>query len=256
MIVLRQSTAITFRIGPFVDDGDGVTPETALSISATDIQIAKHTGAFANKNDATGSTHDSSGFYTCVFNATDTNTLGMLKLKCLEAGAAPYWERFMVMPATEYDVLFGTNSLTVDLNAGQGPRSTGQFRGFIRQGTDVTLPIGPFTSTNGIDLATGLTITAAEVEIRKAGGAFAAKNEASAAAHDADGIYDALLNEIDTDTAGQFQLKVNDAAAVIVLHEYIVMPQHQYDSLLGTGLEALLIQSGGFSAAAYLLKRR
>ena len=47
MRLLRQSTAFTFRAGPFLDATDGVTAETALSIAQADIQISKAGGAFA-----------------------------------------------------------------------------------------------------------------------------------------------------------------------------------------------------------------
>ena len=43
--LLKQSTAYIFRIGPFLDDGDGKTAETGLSIAQADIQISKTGGA-------------------------------------------------------------------------------------------------------------------------------------------------------------------------------------------------------------------
>ena len=50
---LKQSTAVTIRMGPFLDKTDGVTEETALGLASTDVQLSKAGGAFANKNDAT-----------------------------------------------------------------------------------------------------------------------------------------------------------------------------------------------------------
>ena len=36
---IKQSTASTIKLGPFLDDTDGKTPETGLTISQADIRI-------------------------------------------------------------------------------------------------------------------------------------------------------------------------------------------------------------------------
>jgi hypothetical protein len=111
---LKQSTAFTFRIGPFVDATDGVTPETSLTIAQADIQISKNGGAFAQTSASPTTTHDSDGWYQCPLTATDTNTLGPLTVQITMAGAAPVWEHFMVRPANVYDALVsGTRWLSV-----------------------------------------------------------------------------------------------------------------------------------------------
>jgi hypothetical protein len=104
---LKQSTAYTFRLGPFVDSTDGFTPETALTIAATDVFLSKAGAAFAAKNEATAltGTGDARGYYTCVMNTTDTNTLGALRAHCYVAGALPVWQDFMVVPANVYESL-------------------------------------------------------------------------------------------------------------------------------------------------------
>ena len=100
---LKQSTAFTFRIGPFVDSTDGVTAETALSIAQADIQISKNGGAFAQTSASPTTTHDADGWYQCPLTATDTNTLGPLTVQIVMAGALPVWEHFMVVPANVYE---------------------------------------------------------------------------------------------------------------------------------------------------------
>ena len=47
MIWLKQSTAVTIKFGPFVDDSDGKTAETALSIAQADIRLSKNGGDVA-----------------------------------------------------------------------------------------------------------------------------------------------------------------------------------------------------------------
>ena len=106
MRLLRQSTAFTYRIGPFVDDTDGVTAETGLSIAQADIQISKDGGAFAQTSDSSPTTtHDADGWYQCPFTTTDTNTLGPMTVQIKMAGALPVWEHFTVVSAAVYDAL-------------------------------------------------------------------------------------------------------------------------------------------------------
>jgi hypothetical protein len=104
---LKQSTAFTFRIGPFVDSADGVTPETGLAIGQADIQISKAGGAFAQTSASPTTTHDADGWYQCPLTTTDTGTLGTLTVQIVMAGALPVWEHFMVLPANVYDSLVG-----------------------------------------------------------------------------------------------------------------------------------------------------
>jgi hypothetical protein len=104
---LKQSTATDVELGPFVDSTDGVSPETALTISQVDCQLIKNGGAAAQKNDATSATHLAGGHYKVPLNATDTGTLGRLRLYVNESGAVPVWRDFMVVPANIYDSLVG-----------------------------------------------------------------------------------------------------------------------------------------------------
>ncbi len=112
-IFLKQSTAVDVVIGPFVDDTDGKTAETALTISQADCQLTKNAGAMAQKNNATAASHLGGGHYKVPFSTTDTNTLGLLRLYVNESGALPVWLDMMVMPANVWDSLFGADRLQV-----------------------------------------------------------------------------------------------------------------------------------------------
>lgn len=107
IIPVKQSTAVTLKIGPFVDATDGVTKETALTIAQASVLLSKANGAFAQKNDATSATHDAAGWYAVPLNATDTNTLGRLSIDISIAGAAPVWVECWVYQANVYEALFG-----------------------------------------------------------------------------------------------------------------------------------------------------
>lgn len=108
MRFLRQSTAATVKLGPFLDSTDGATAETGLTITQADIRISKAGGAFAPTSSATGATHDENGYYGVPLDATDTNTVGRLRVTVAESGALPVWEDFSVLSAGVYDWLFGT----------------------------------------------------------------------------------------------------------------------------------------------------
>lgn len=111
---LKQSTAVTIKLGPFVSNSDGYTPQTSLTISQADIRLTKNGGAFAQTNNAAGATHDENGYYGVPLDTTDTNTLGTLRVAVNESGALPVWQDFMVVPSNVWDSLFGSDKLQVD----------------------------------------------------------------------------------------------------------------------------------------------
>lgn len=108
---LKQSTAFSFRAGPFVDSTDGVTPETGLSIGQADIQISKDGGAFAQTSTTPTATHDVDGFYICPLTAGDTDTLGPLRVQITVSGAVNFsidtsnWSQTCLMGKTCLTVL-------------------------------------------------------------------------------------------------------------------------------------------------------
>lgn len=121
-IALKLSTASQeVPLGPFVDDADGDTQMTALTIANTDIKIWK-TGAttLANKNSG-GATHISGGIYYCVLDATDTDTLGPLVIFVHVADALPVRLECVVLPAMVYDSgIAGTDVLQADVTQWNG----------------------------------------------------------------------------------------------------------------------------------------
>src|SRR3972149_4390780 len=112
---LKQSTAVTLKIGPFVDSTDGNTAETALTIAQADVRLSKNGGNIAHKTEATSCTHDELGMYDCPVDATDTGTLGRLDLVVAETGALVVRHTYMVVPANVWDSLFGADALQVDV---------------------------------------------------------------------------------------------------------------------------------------------
>ncbi len=104
---LKQSTAATIVLGPFVDDVDGKTAETALTIAQADVRLSKNGGSFAQKNDTGSAGHMENGYYSCALNTTDTNTPGRLRVAVSKSGALPVWLNITILAANVYDSLIG-----------------------------------------------------------------------------------------------------------------------------------------------------
>lgn len=118
MNILKQSTAATIKFGPLIDDSDGKTAETALTISQADIRLSKNGGDFAQTNNASGATHDENGYYDIPLDITDTGTLGRLRVAVSKSGALPIWQDFLIVTANVYDSLVG-GSDKLDVNAAE-----------------------------------------------------------------------------------------------------------------------------------------
>jgi hypothetical protein len=110
---LKQSTAYTFRMGPFVDDTDGKTAETGLSIARADVRLSKDGGDFAQKTETSASLHDEIGYYIVILDGTDTGTVGELLVAVHESGALPVFKTFFVVEEAIYDTMFAPSATLV-----------------------------------------------------------------------------------------------------------------------------------------------
>lgn len=111
MFLLKHNTASqVIPLGFYLDSTDGDTAEIGLTIANTDLQLWK-TGAtsLVNKNSG-GATHMSIGVYQSTLDATDTNTLGPVKIYSHVAGALVVVFEGLIVPVTTYDALI-TNGL-------------------------------------------------------------------------------------------------------------------------------------------------
>ena len=107
---IKQSTAYTFRFGPFVDDTDGKTAETGLTIEDSHVRVSKAGGNFIDKNESSNSSHDEAGFYIVVLDATDTATVGELQIAAHISGALPVFKTFQVVEEAIYDAIFAASA--------------------------------------------------------------------------------------------------------------------------------------------------
>jgi len=158
--LLKQSTAATVVIGPFVDDTDGVTTEEALTISQADIRLTKNGGTFAQTNNGSGASHMENGYYSVPLDTTDTDTLGRLRVSVNESGALPVWRDFQVVPANVHDSLVGgSDTLQGDTTQWNGsnvatPDSAGHPVVTVKDGT----------GTGEIDTASGTILLRSATE--------------------------------------------------------------------------------------------
>ena len=130
---LKQSTAYTFRMGPFLDDTDGKTAETGLTIEDSHIRVSKAGANFIDKNETTNAAHDEAGFYVVILDTTDTNTVGELQIAIHMSGALPVFKTFQVVETDIYAAIFAdaatlaasVASVLADTNELQGDWANG-----------------------------------------------------------------------------------------------------------------------------------
>jgi hypothetical protein len=116
---------------------------------------------------------------------------------------------------------------------------------YLKQSTAATLKIGPAISNTDASRLTGLTLSQADVRLSNNGGDFAQKGDATACTHDEYGWYDCPVSTTDTGTLGRLQLDAIDAAALPIMHEYIVVTANVYDTLCSTDVFNVEVTAAG-----------
>ena len=107
---LKQSTAVDILLGPFLDETDGKTAETGLTIEDEHVLLSKNGQALAAKNDANDAAHDAVGYHNCPLDATDTNTVGQLTITAHLSGALPVRFDYHIVEEAVYDAMYGASS--------------------------------------------------------------------------------------------------------------------------------------------------
>jgi len=83
-------------IGPFLDETDGITPLTTLTIVQADVRLSKNNANFAQKNDTSSASYDADGMYSITLNANDVGVAGHMIVAIHVAGALPVWRKYQV----------------------------------------------------------------------------------------------------------------------------------------------------------------
>jgi hypothetical protein len=154
MIFLKQSTAATVRVGPFMDATNAVTPETGITLSGADqAELLKHTGATVDISGRTwAAITGCGGYYDLSLTTGDTDTLGMLTIVVQDESvcipAPPV--RAMVVPAMVYDSLVGgTDTLDVQVT-GLGSSSLDAIRDRVALRTTLRGTVGSSSTTTSV----------------------------------------------------------------------------------------------------------
>lgn len=126
---------------------------------------------------------------------------------------------------------------------------------FLRQSTAVDIAIGPFVdATDGVTAETGLTISQADVRLKKNNGAWAQVNDNTSATHEENGWYEKELDATDTNTVGILLIAVHESGALPVWHEFQVLEEAVYDQLFAASATGAVpiasIANGAITAAA------
>jgi len=122
MRYLRKNTAVIVSVGPFFDKTDGVTIETALTITNERITLVADTDDGAaptnildnvtgattgTANDLNYITGNDAGIMQLELAAANTNRLGRLLLSITDAANhVPVFHEFTIIPETVYDSLY------------------------------------------------------------------------------------------------------------------------------------------------------
>jgi len=131
MRFLRKNTAVIVTVGPFYDKTDGVTIETALTITNERITLTADTddgaaptnildniagATAATANDLNYITGNDAGMMQLELAAADTNRLGRMFLSITDAANhVPVFHEFMVVNAVLYDSFFSTTAGAIPL---------------------------------------------------------------------------------------------------------------------------------------------
>jgi len=120
MRLLKKSTAVVVHLGPYVDETDGYTPETALSPSANNVELWKAGATSPVDISARTWTHRAHGIYTVSLLTTDLDTAGPLVISSRISGARCVQHEFMVLADTSYDALVSGSALPADMTKVNG----------------------------------------------------------------------------------------------------------------------------------------
>ena len=171
MRYLRANTATIVTVGPFYDATNGVTIETALTItneritfivdnndgSAPTLVLDNVTGATSGTdNDLNYITNNDAGLMQLELSASNTNHAGKRAMLSITDATnhVPVFHEFMILVANVYDALIGTDYLQVDAVQQGGTTLTAR-----DIGASVLLSSG--TGTGQISLSSGTVTTGA-----------------------------------------------------------------------------------------------
>lgn len=113
-LILKQSTSIDVRLGPFVDATDAVTPETGITIAAADqAEVLKANGAATVAMTGTlAAVTNADGWYDYTVQTGDVDTVGEVVFVIQDADVClPVFVRGYVVEEAVYDAMYGASAV-------------------------------------------------------------------------------------------------------------------------------------------------
>ena len=113
MLILKQSTSIDIRMGPFVDVTDGATPEVGITIGAADqAEVLKANGAATVAMAGTfAAVTGADGWYDYTVATGDVDTVGEVVFVVQDVSIClPVYTRAYVVEEAVYDAMYGAAS--------------------------------------------------------------------------------------------------------------------------------------------------
>jgi hypothetical protein len=113
MLILKQSTSIDIRVGPFVDAADGVTPEIGITLGAADqAEVLKANGAATAAMAGTfAAITGADGWYDYTVATGDVDTVGEVVFVVQDLSVClPVYVRGYVVEEAVYDAMYGAAS--------------------------------------------------------------------------------------------------------------------------------------------------
>lgn len=241
MRFLRQNTAVIITVGPFYDKTDGVTIETALTITNERITLTADTddnsaptnildnvtgATSATDNDLNYITGNDAGMMQLELSAANTNRVGRMFLSITDAANhVPVFHEFMVMPALVYDTFFAASG-GATFPAATLASTTNITAGTITTATNVTTVNGLAANViTAASIATGAidadaiaadAIGASELAADAATEIANAVWDTDATARQTQGTFGQAIGDPGADTNTIFKATVTDATGVTV----------------------------------------
>src|SRR3990172_3327042 len=221
MQFLRTNTAVIVTVGPFYDATNGVTIETALTITNERITLTADTDAGSaptnildnitcatsgTANDLNYITGNDAGMMQLELAAADVNRVGRMFLSITDAANhVPVFHEFMVMPALVYDTFFAASG------GATFPAAT------LASTTNITA--GTVTTATNVTTVNGLAanvITAASMAADAGAEIADAVWDEDATAHQTLGTFGQAIGDPVADANTIYKAVVTDAAGATV----------------------------------------
>lgn len=179
MRFLRTNTATRITCGPFLDKTDGITPESAITVTSEKLTfVVDDAGvptlvldvaptASGGANDMVLITGNDSGYYDLELAAANVNYLGRAVMSLNDVAVhCPVFHEFMILTANAYDSLFGTDVLDASVTQWTGtavaaPDTAGFPKVTIKDGTGT----GELQTASGVVDANVVQINASTVSV-------------------------------------------------------------------------------------------